>query len=78
MLEDLKEMEAEFQEEIVIFHVKNGVQLRVGSNYSYSYFFRKYVRQMVTFKLLDGLFNQRFQTVEEAMNALYISRTSVY
>lgn len=63
---------------ITIHATEKEVDVIIGNNFSLDFFYSHYMQQSIGFILCWEIFNNRFTTIQQFSNDVYMSRSSVY
>ncbi|MGX7091259.1 helix-turn-helix domain-containing protein [Hutsoniella sourekii] len=78
IISDLKEIQRLFPDEIEVSQTGTGVTMTFPEVLPESFYFRRFSRQSLNFRLLIDLYHHGDQPIEEVGKRLYVSRSSLY
>ena len=76
LLKDLEEIETLYDQELTLKREEGQVYIVIHTDYTYGYFFQSYAHACSEFMILDTLFKRQINTMDEAAEIFYMSRTS--
>ncbi|WP_311431905.1 helix-turn-helix domain-containing protein [Facklamia hominis] len=77
LLKDLEEIETLYDQELTLKREDGQVYIVIHTDYTYGYFFQSYAHACSEFMILDTLFKRQINTMDEAAEIFYMSRTSL-
>ncbi|MGX7091257.1 helix-turn-helix domain-containing protein [Hutsoniella sourekii] len=78
IVSDLNDIKRLFPEEIQISQSGTGITIEFRDFLPESFYFRRFSRQSLNYRLLIDLFEHGDQPIEEISKRLYVSRSSIY